>query len=1552
MKFKMGMLKRTTSDKITKVNKRLLVMAAFHEDAFMASEESRKKYSSQKRYSSQRSSVDPSDTPSGADTFNGRVNTFYSPQKHTRSVMLVPILLAATWYPMLVGNGGNTLTLAAIGSLCGMMIGWCFLHLLARNNACSSYYPTCYSLYMLLSATAALMISIMETERGACDKNLAFGAVCSLRMLAIFGILSGTEILSTERVLVAIPIPGCVYLLYLLSTIDTASSKLRLDLFVSEYVFFLAGVAPICVIVSVFFNRYKEMTQDMMKQTKIVSAKCIKGTDLLFCLLPEEVVPKFIERDLGFRQEEVIREYPEATILFLKLVGLHGLSKRLNTLESVSIFHELVCRFDQLTVSHSVEKIRTDFGVYLLASGLPLYNPQHALKMSLLAIALREATAHFSVEMGGLGLSCKIGINSGSVVAGVIGTTRYQYDLIGDTVNTAARMCTSCGVGDIRITKAAYELVKDSPGFSFVDFGEQKIKGKAMMHVYHMNEAPGGDIARLIGGENDNWGYDTDFESTIASTKSWKAPDYSTDTMKAVQDRQKKRRSNAMLTIEKLIQAHHTRQGGRNKGVGGKEGEGGGGQEGIGGDYGGGGGSILADSGSSAVNSAIVEYGVVTYGWLLLLLSLAVKHSHAAFACKLPSDAGLHLTQSPASLEGASTIFDCIFLPMAVLVAMFYVHNWRRGLQVLPGSEQSSGIGTKFQNKRESLKIVPDGGGSRLKEKSTAVAPGVLECVLQFFMRTRVVGAHWSLLAILIAMAARVRIHTIQIEWFLYISGCYSFFLGCQPREFMVLAVVASVVASLVLQYGVNSLSTSGLHQLTEQDRCSHGIKLLGTYTAGWCEPNWMEHWCLQHLVTALVTAVFATHSVAKRFRVPSLVYDQERRHHQQKVTELKLLEDILAKCTPPMVLGHLRNEGESQMTFSGHGSIMFADIVNFTPFSSRLTPLELAQFLNGMYMNFDQLAAFYSIEKIKTVGDCYVGCSGVMAQSADHAEMICAFGCEMQHVITALNAKHAAIVKQTGVSIQMRIGVHTGQFVGGVIGSEKFGLDLWGTSVTIAQKMEECGKPGWVSISSDTLAEVTRSRGCMDVFEIERYQEVKLFEEEWASYWNSVPTIGSASELDQKRKSNLSPLADDRQGVQRAALYRKTATVHAFKSDDAFDFYKKSWGKGEDGKGLKRSSGPGSWLIINPGSSSTDHCADMYGAEPAEFDDIYTEAVDLGTHQYRKQGKVLASKAHERFVLIIKGREVAVEEGDFVVQRVETPKAGSSATCTSPGAAAAADDDGDDGDGDGDESTAVTNDRKQVCPLPIKRRTFDAKRRSCISSPDAMGRRGSKRRHSAGAISPTETNTAEWFPVGERWVVKGEEFRNMYQVDDADPCAFRLGNPPTLQSGGTVPVYLLREKKKTSASPVDLRRTMSPERLDSVEADSDGDKLVQGSPSGSDGASLETRRKSLSFKDKSFSRKDLLPDLAPLQTGNNLKQVIFHKYTRAETQELPPVVSTKTRTFDSNTRMNSKTTERKRGSKSGLAVRKDSKSMAALNSIRRMSGRNKHLGSEDQRAV
>jgi guanylate cyclase len=204
------------------------------------------------------------------------------------------------------------------------------------------------------------------------------------------------------------------------------------------------------------------------------------------------VLPSSIAQRLKGANRSIADHFDSASILFADVVDFTPLALRLAPAEVVGILDQLFSHFDTLVERHGLEKIKTIGDCYMAASGVPDPSPDHARKAALLALDMREAVAASAVP-GRSGLELRIGINSGPVVAGVIGTKRFLYDLWGDAVNIASRMEANGAPGEIQITRATYELLKDE--FVCRPRGTIPVKGKGEMETWYLVR-PRSDVAR------------------------------------------------------------------------------------------------------------------------------------------------------------------------------------------------------------------------------------------------------------------------------------------------------------------------------------------------------------------------------------------------------------------------------------------------------------------------------------------------------------------------------------------------------------------------------------------------------------------------------------------------------------------------------------------------------------------------------------------------------------------------------------------------------------------------------------------------------------------------------------------------------------------------------------------------------------------------------------------------------------------------------------------------------------------------------------------------
>lgn len=189
--------------------------------------------------------------------------------------------------------------------------------------------------------------------------------------------------------------------------------------------------------------------------------------------------------------------------------------------------------------------------------------------------------------------------------------------------------------------------------------------------------------------------------------------------------------------------------------------------------------------------------------------------------------------------------------------------------------------------------------------------------------------------------------------------------------------------------------------------------------------------------------------------------------------------ENLLLNILPKEIAELLKNKPDSIAQQYGEASILFADVVNFTPMSSQMTPIELVQLLNKVFSQFDNLVEKYDLEKIKTIGDCYMVASGVPRPRQDHAQVITQLALDMQEIVKESD--------YFGRKLTFRIGINSGPVIAGVIGRKKFIYDLWGDAVNTASRMESNGMGGLVQITSETYNLINdkficESRGVINV--------------------------------------------------------------------------------------------------------------------------------------------------------------------------------------------------------------------------------------------------------------------------------------------------------------------------------------------------------------------------------------------------------------------------------------------------------------------------------------
>jgi guanylate cyclase len=236
------------------------------------------------------------------------------------------------------------------------------------------------------------------------------------------------------------------------------------------FVMNIVGTATILYGVLRFFQNQK---QRVMKYLEIEQ---IRSEKLLLNILPAAVAVRLKSNDM-----RIADHYDEVTVLFADLINFTRISKEMQPTQLVELLSQIFLRFDQLAEKFQIEKIKTIGDAYMAVSGAPVECTSHATRIADMALAMQSVLKEIGLQTG-LELSMRIGIHTGPVVAGVIGISKFSYDLWGDTVNMASRMEETCPANSIQITQQVWQLLADD--FLYAPRFGVAVKGKGYLDTY------------------------------------------------------------------------------------------------------------------------------------------------------------------------------------------------------------------------------------------------------------------------------------------------------------------------------------------------------------------------------------------------------------------------------------------------------------------------------------------------------------------------------------------------------------------------------------------------------------------------------------------------------------------------------------------------------------------------------------------------------------------------------------------------------------------------------------------------------------------------------------------------------------------------------------------------------------------------------------------------------------------------------------------------------------------------------------------------------------
>eukprot|EP00736_Rhodelphis_marinus_P014500 Rmarinus@m.24618 len=675
-----------------------------------------------------------------------------------------------------------------------------------------------------------------------------------------------------------------------------------------------------------------------------------KKRDLLLDeMLPPHIIAQL--KDGKPKDKEIVESFRQVTVLFCYISDFNSISMAVDPKVLVDLLNKLFSAFDNMTEDCGVYKVENIAETYMAVAGAPTPDEDHAERIADMALCMMEFVRR-GIFLNGNQIQLQIGIHTGPIAAGVVGSKTYSYHLFGDTVNTSSRMCSHSKPNKIHVSPSCFEVLRHSKRFSVESRGQVQVKGKGLLETAWLTGRKqaakhDGSIVRerqVLFEKSITW--DPNFEINLRS-----------------------RDESENLTVHPVT---------------------------------------LVFSSPDVEAAFVVDYNAKNLKqfrivvWLLILIGFGV-----VFGYDIDKEGSGFIV--PMRLSAVGLLF--------VALAFSYTKYYFIHMQVVGGVVFF--VDLLAQNTSILIR----------KEDNLVDVNFIAMTTIALLVRLR------YLTALLVCSLA-------YIGYLVFLVVAHNRHEFCSWRsEDDELHSPSDV---LIVDDEGDCVHCS--------DECSYEYVIEETITV---------HDVVGYAFITLVSLVAGIYNAYNRefgLRLDFLLNNMLRKE-QVKCTQL------LANMLPSIDHANRIMAGEPVVEQLRDVTLLYSDMVGFTPLSATLTPEQLCALLNRVYTAFDAHVDERGVYKIETIGDAFVVIGGMPNSPcvSMHAAACARFGLDMLKEIDMVR-------EETKFDVNMRIGVHTGHCVAGVVGIKKPRYLIWGQTTVTANKMESEGIAGVLQISEDAF--------------------------------------------------------------------------------------------------------------------------------------------------------------------------------------------------------------------------------------------------------------------------------------------------------------------------------------------------------------------------------------------------------------------------------------------------------------------------------------------------